>query len=71
MADDHLAATIRWMERKAREGVTVRSGGGTCAEDMFYDEEVLFGADALERLEYAAYVQERTRRAAGARFAEL
>jgi len=59
MTDDHLSATIRLFERRAEEGVTVRMGGGCCAEDIWYDEDTLYGDDALEQLGYADYVKER------------
>ena len=62
MTDSHLTATIRLFERRAKEGVTIRSGGGNCAEDMWYDEDTLYGDDALEELGYADYVKERDRR---------
>ena len=62
MTDSHLDATIRLFERRAKEGITVGTGGGSCAEDMFYDEDTLYGEDALEALEYDEYVKERDRR---------
>ena len=61
MTDSHLDATIRLFERRAKEGITVRTGG-SCAEDMFYDEDILYREDALEALEYDEYVKERDRR---------
>lgn len=62
MTDSHLGATIRLLERRAKEGVTVRMGGGDCAEDMWYEEFTIYGDRALERLGYADYVKERDRR---------
>lgn len=62
MTDSHLKATIRLLERKAIEGVVVRSGGGSCAEDFWYDEELLFGQDALDKLNFQAYIDEFKRR---------
>ena len=61
MTDSHLDATIRLLERRAKEGITVGTDG-SCAEDMFYDEDTLYGEDALEALEYDEYVKERDRR---------
>ena len=71
MTDSHLAATIRLFERRAKEGVTVRMGGGSCAEDMWYDEDTLCRAVALERLGYADYVKERDRRISNNTTSEL
>lgn len=59
MTDSHLAATIRMLERKASEGITVRMGGGSCPDEFWYEEYHLTGKAALE---YAAYVKERNRR---------
>lgn len=62
MTNSHLEATIRLLERKAAEGITVCSGGGSCPDEFWYEEERLEGKDALEHLGYDAYVKERDRR---------
>jgi len=62
MTDDHLQSTISLFERRAKAGITIRMGGGSCAEDMWYDEDTLYGDEALEQLGYADYVKERNRR---------
>ena len=62
MTDSHLDATIRLMERKASEGITVCMGGGSCPDEFWYDEERLYGEAALEHMGYADYVKERDRR---------
>lgn len=62
MTDSHLAATIRMMERKASEGIIVRTGSGLCPDDFCYDENCLYGETALEHMGYADYVKERDRR---------
>ena len=64
MSDLHLANIIRGIEKKAAEGVLARRGGGWDIEDYWYDEEELFGVDALEYLNYSEYVGERERRKA-------
>jgi hypothetical protein len=66
MTDSHLAATIRLMERKASEGITVCRGGGSCPDEFWYDEERLYGKAALEHMGYADYVKERDRRISNA-----
>ena len=66
MTDSHLAATIRLMERKAREGIVVRDGGGSGPDDFWYDEDHLHGKDALEHMGYADYIKERDRRISNA-----
>ena len=62
MTDSHLAATIRMIKRKASGGITVRMGGGSCPDDYWYDEDTLYGDEALEELGYSDYIKERDRR---------
>lgn len=62
MSDSHLAATIRLMEHKAADGITVRMGGGSCPDDYWYDEDTLHGKYALKYMGYDDYVKERDRR---------
>ena len=65
LTDSHLAATIRMLERKASEGITVRTGSGLCPDDFCYDEFPLEGEAALEHMGYDDYVKERDRRTQG------
>lgn len=61
----HLKNIIAWIERKARDGITVRFGGGGCfAEDMWYDEDTYFGEEALKELNYYEYKAELSKREA-------
>ena len=44
METTHIRNAIAFIQRKAKEGLTVLYGGcGSEAEDMWYDEEVYFG----------------------------
>lgn len=56
ISDRHLQNIIAMLERKAADGVTVRYGGGSTADDIWYDEDVLFGDEALDYLHYGEYV---------------
>ena len=58
----HLENIIKWIERKAKEGLTVRMGGGSTAEDMWYDEETYYGEDAKRQLNFSDYKDEFERR---------
>ena len=58
MTDDHLKATIRLIENKSKKGVKVQVGGGNCAEDIWYDEEFIYGKDVLDKMRYSDYVNE-------------
>ena len=59
---DHLQNIIKWIERKAKGGLTVRMGGGRCAEDMWYDEETYYGERAKRELNFLYYKAELERR---------
>lgn len=58
MSTSHLKNTIRVLERIAEEGVTVLSGGGSTGEDMWCDEDVITGKEALRYLKHHWYVEE-------------
>lgn len=62
----HLLSILRMIERKSEEGVTIHYGGlGVDAEDMWYDEETIYGEDVLKAYHYAELEEElakRTRR---------
>ena len=62
LEDSHLQNIIRLLERKAKEGVKVRYGGGSSADDIWYDEDMLYGEEALKHLHYGEYVAEQKRR---------
>ncbi len=54
----HLKNIIKWIEHKAKEGLTVRMGGGSNAEDMWYDEDTYFGEEAKRQLNFYDYKAE-------------
>ena len=58
----HLRNILRWIDRRAAEGVTVRMGGGSTAEDMWYDEDTYYGEDARRELNYYDYKAELSKR---------
>lgn len=62
MDDRHLLNTTRMLERVAEQGVLKMMGGGDSPENFWYDEEVVYGSEALEALGYDAYVTEARRR---------
>lgn len=62
MSDSHLENTIRCIERKAREGLTIRIGTGFDATEMECWMETVYGEEALEWMEYEDYIRERERR---------
>jgi len=62
MTDSHLINTAKMLRRKAKEGIVIRRGGGSCAEDMWYDEDHLYGSDALREINFYTYKSECDRR---------
>ena len=59
---DHLKNIIKWIDRKAEEGLLLQDGGGYDASDMWYEEETLYGEDARKELNYYSYISELNRR---------
>ncbi|QGH72888.1 MAG: hypothetical protein [Podoviridae sp. ctrTa16] len=63
LEDSHLKNIIAMIERKAKEGITIIiAGGGVGADDIWYDEDTIFGKEALERLNYKHYINELKKR---------
>ena len=62
LGDGHLGHILRLIKKRAQEGVKVRYGGGTSPDDMWYDEDILTGEDALRKLHYYEYLAEFERR---------
>ena len=64
MDDEHLLATLKVLEKRAKKGIVVQHFGGSSSdpESMYYDEEQVEGAEALEHFGYEAYHAEAVRR---------
>ena len=63
MSDSNLLNTIALCQRRATDGITIREGSsGFCPDDFCYDEYMLYGTDALKKMNYNAYVEEANRR---------
>ena len=59
----HLKNIIKWIDRKAAEGVTVRmGGGGVDVDDCWYEEETYYGEDVRRDFNYYHYVAELNKR---------
>lgn len=52
---DHLKNIISLIERRAKKGVIKKMGGGHDADEMWYDETILYGEEALKELNYYDY----------------
>lgn len=65
ITDSHLINIIRHIERRAREGLCVVSACyGVDMMDMDFIEEVLYGQNVLNIMNYDTYVDELKRREA-------
>ena len=63
MSLSHLQNTIKLLKKRAKEGLTIEIGGGSGdSNDMWYDEYILYGEEALEELNYDTYKEELERR---------
>lgn len=63
LTDDHLANILKMIERKAKEGVTIITGGGHGDyEEMWADVETLHDDEVLDHFNYAKYKKEQSRR---------
>jgi hypothetical protein len=63
LSDSHLDNIIKWIERMAKDGMTVGCGGGHGdIEEMWADFEDIEGDEVLDHLEHEKYVREKKRR---------
>ena len=62
MGDRHLLNTIKMIERKAKNGVAFQYGGCNGFEEPWYDTEVYYGEEALEKMNYQNYIKEARKR---------
>ncbi|TRZ82668.1 hypothetical protein D4R86_01490 [bacterium] len=54
----HLKNIMRILKRISEEGYTIKMGGGDTPDDMWYDEEEVYGEEALKYLHYYEYLHE-------------
>lgn len=63
MDDGHLLNTIKWIERRAKEGVQRNVGFyDPFGAENYYDSYMLSFEEALEFLNYSSYVEEANKR---------
>lgn len=58
----HLLNILKRIEKQAITGLTIRYGGGSTAEDMWYEEEIIYGEKVLNHLQYNDYKEELNKR---------
>ena len=64
LKDDHLLNILKWIDRRAENGMTLRSGGGTGwdGDDIWYDEFLIEGDEVFERYDYKGLINEAKKR---------
>ena len=63
LKDSHLINIIKYIERRAKEGIEVFYGGcGVGGEDIWADSDTLKGRCALDYLNHEVYVKELKKR---------
>lgn len=63
LENSHLLNILKWIERRAENGMTIATGGGGWdIDDMWYDEYDIEGDEVLERFDYKGLVKEAKRR---------
>lgn len=60
--DGHLLNILKWIKIRAEEGMTMMSGGGSDACDMWYDEYTIYGNEVLEQFDYQGLIKEAKKR---------
>jgi len=63
LKDYHLSNIIKWIEKKAKDGMILQFGGGSSPDDMWYEEEVIYGSDVLSRYDHEGLLKELSQRA--------
>ena len=61
----HLQNIIKYIEKIAVQGFTVRAGGGSSLDDFWVDEYEIFGKDVKELFDYAGIKKELEKRKGG------
>jgi len=62
LTTEHLENIIKLIERRARDGLMMESSGGCSADEIWWDEYLIFGEDVKEYMDYDDYMAELKRR---------
>ncbi len=62
LTDSHLRNILKWIERRAEDGMTVEIGGGWSPEDFWYESWPISGDEVLERYDYKGLEKEAIKR---------
>jgi hypothetical protein len=63
LKDSHLLNILKWINRRADEGMIIEyGGGGIDIEDLWYDSEEIKGQKVLEYYDYEDLLKEAKKR---------
>lgn len=62
LGDSHLLNILKWIEKRADNGVLVVMGGGSSPEDYWYEEYEISGDEVFERYDYKGLQKEAKKR---------
>ena len=62
LEDSHLLHILKWIKKRAEEGITIQYGGSHDIEDTWYEEEEIEGKEVLEHYDYKGLLKEAKKR---------
>ena len=65
LTDSHLMNIMRFLVRRSKDGVVIAFGdwcGAGDVDEIWFDEDVIYGKEALNYLNYNIYMDEAKRR---------
>ena len=62
LKNNHLLNILKFIEQKAKEGLMIRTGGGMCPDDFWYDEYEIIDEEVLEHFNYKELLKEAKKR---------
>ena len=62
LESSHILNILKWIKKQAITGLTIKYGGGSTAEDIWYEEETIYGEKVLNHLHYNDYKTELNKR---------
>lgn len=62
LTNKHLANIIRWIDRRAADGMTMTEGGGVDADDIWFFDYTIEGDEVREYFDYKGLMREAKKR---------
>ena len=58
LKNNHLLSILKYVEKRAKDGMTLKSGGGHYLDDLWYDETEIKGKEVLDYYGYKGLIEE-------------